>query len=322
MRTLLTLIALIAAQAFAHSVFAQAWPAKPGRIIVTAAPGGTLDALARVLSEYLPKATGQPWPVETRPGVSGNIGAEFVINAPADGYTVLVCPPGPFSVNPHLLRSMPFDPARDLIPITKLAVAPLLLLVHPSVPAKDLNEVIAWARSGGKVNFASQGIGSITQLAMELLRSKHPFEANHIPYKGSATAAADLLAGHVLFAFDNATQALPNVRAGRLRAIAVAERKRLNVAPDIPTFEESGLPGFEANTWFALSVRAKTPKDIVNRLHAEAVRAMNRPEVVERFARNGVDVATSSSPEEFAAFVKADSDKWGAVIRAIGAKAD
>ena len=322
MRTLLSLITLIAAQAFAQGAVAQAWPAKPGRIVVTAAPGGTLDALARVLADDFPRAFGQPWPVEAHPGVSGNLGAEFVINAPADGYTVLVCPPGPFSVNPHLLRSMPFDPARDLIPITRLAVAPLLLVVHPSVPAKNLKELIGWARSSGKVNYASQGIGSISQLAMELLRSKFPFDANHIPYKGSATAAADLLAGHVLFAFDNATQALPNVRAGRLRAIAVGERKRLNVAPEIPTLDESGFSGFEANTWLALSVRAGTPRDIVNRLYAETVRALNRPDIVERFARTGVEIRTSASPEEFAAYVRAESEKWGAVIRTTGAKAD
>ena len=322
MRAILILLAMLATHALTQNASAQSWPTKGGRIVVTAAPGGTLDALGRTLGDLFTRDFGQTWVIETRAGVSGNLGAEFVVNAAADGYTVLVCPPGPFSVNPHLLPSMPFDPVRDLQPITQLAVAPLLLLVHPSVPARNLKEFIDWARSSGKVNFASQGIGSISQLAMELVRSKYPFKANHIPYKGSATAATDLLAGHVLVAFDNATQALPHVRAGKLRALGVAELKRLNVAPEIPTLDESGLPGFEANTWFALSVRAGTPKDIVNKLYAETVRSINRPEVVERFAKTGVDIRTSASPEEFAAYVKADSDKWGTIIRAIGAKAD
>jgi tripartite-type tricarboxylate transporter receptor subunit TctC len=322
MRTVITLIAAIAIQAASGAAFAQVWPARPGRIIVTSTPGGTLDALARVLGDDFTRTFGQPWVVEARPGVSGNLGAEFVVKAPADGYTVLVCPPGPFAVNPHLLGAMTFEPNRDLIPVTRLAVAPLLLVVHPSVPAKNLRELIDWARASGKVNFASQGIGSISQLAMELLRSKFPFEANHIPYKGSATAATDLIAGHVPVAFDNATQAMPNIRAGRLRAIAVAEKKRLEVAPEIPTLDESGFPGFEANTWLALAVRSGTPREVVNRLFAEAVRAMNRPDIVERFARTGVDVRTSASPEEFASYVRTESEKWGAVIRATGARAD
>jgi len=322
MRAVITLIVSIAIQAASGAALGQAWPAKPGRIIVTAAPGGTLDVLARVLGDDFTRTFGHPWVVEARPGVSGNLGAEFVVKAPADGYTVLVCPPGPFAVNPHLLRAMAFDPNRDLTPITRLAVAPLLLVVHPSVPARNLRELVDWARSSGKINFASQGIGSISQLAMELLRSKFPFEANHIPYKGSATAATDLLAGHVLVAFDNATQAMPNIRAGKLRAIAVGEKKRLEVAPEIPTLDESGFPGFEANTWLGLSVRSGTGRDIVNRLFAEAVRAMNRPDTAERFARTGVDVRTSASPEEFASYVRAESEKWGAIIRATGAKAD
>ena len=300
----------------------QQWPSRPGRLIVTAAPGGTLDALARVLAEDFSRNLGHPWVVETRAGVSGNLGAELLVKSAADGYTALVCPAGPFAINAQLLPSMPFDPQRDLAPVTLLAVAPQLLVVHPSVPAKNLRELIDWARSRGKVNFASQGIGSTGQLAMELLRSRLPFEVNHIPYKGSAGAATDLIAGHVSMAFDNATQALANVRAGKLRAIGVAERKRLALAPDLPTIEEQGVPGFEATSWLALTLRAGTAREIVQRMHAEAVRVMKRPEVVERFARTGVETRTSSSPEEFVAYIKAETEKWGGIIRATGARAD
>ena len=300
----------------------QQWPSRPGRLIVTAAPGGTLDALARVLAEDFSRNLGHPWVVETRAGVSGNLGAELLVKSAADGYTALVCPAGPFAINAQLLPSMPFDPQRDLAPVSLLAVAPQLLVVHPSVPAKNLRELIDWARARGKVNFASQGIGSTGQLAMELLRSRLPFEVNHIPYKGSAGAAADLIAGHVSMAFDNATQALANVRAGKLRAIGVAERKRLALAPDLPTIEEQGVPGFEATSWLALTLRAGTAREIVQRMHAEAVRVMKRPEVVERFARTGVETRTSNSPEEFAAYIKAETEKWGSIIRATGARAD
>jgi tripartite-type tricarboxylate transporter receptor subunit TctC len=261
-----------------------------------------------------------PFVVENRPGANGNIGVDLVMKAPADGHSMFVSPPGPFAINAHLMPSMPFDPVRDIAPAAMLAVAPLLLVVHPSVPAKDLTELLAWLRAqGGRATYASQAVASTGHLAMELMKSRTGVSAIHVPYKGSAAqATADLLAGRVSMSFVNTSTTLPHIESGRLRAIGVAELKRIRAAPEIPTLDESGLPGFEATTWLGLGMRAGTPRDIVARLADRSSRALAQAEVARRTAALGIE-PRPMMPEEFAAFLRSDSAKWADIIRRSGA---
>jgi tripartite-type tricarboxylate transporter receptor subunit TctC len=305
------------------SAQADAWPGRPVHVLATSPPGGSVDLLARLAAEEFTRAFGQPFVVENRPGANGNIGAELVLKAPADGHMLFVAPTGPFSINAQLMPTMPFDPARDIAPVALLGVSPLLLVVHPSVPATTVPELIAWMKARqGRVDYASQAVASTGHLAMELFKAMAGVEATHIPYKGSAAqATADLLAGRVAVSFVNTSTTIPHIRKGQLRAIAVAERRRLAVAPEIPTVDESGLPGFEATTWIGLGARAGTPPEVVARLNEAAARGLARPETAERLARIGVE-SRAMSPEAFAAFVRTETDKWGAIIRRSGARVE
>jgi tripartite-type tricarboxylate transporter receptor subunit TctC len=299
------------------------WPARTVRIVATSPPGGSVDLLARIAAEEFARTFGEPFVVENRPGANGNIGAELVLKAPPDGHMLFVAPTGPFSINAHLMANMPFDPAKDIAPVAELGVSPLLLVVHPSVPAKTVPELIAWMKSrAGRVDYASQAVASTGHLAMELFKARAGVEATHIPYKGSAAqATADLLAGRVAVSFVNTSTTIPYIRKGQLRAIAVAERRRLAVAPEVPTVDESGLPGFEATTWIGLGTRSGVPADVVQRLNEAAVRGLARPEVAERLERIGVE-PRALSPAEFAAFVRDETEKWGEIIRRSGAKVE
>ncbi len=313
--------ALAFASAFTAAAVAQPWPAHTVRVVATSPPGGSVDFLARTLAEDFARSYGVPFVVENRPGANGNIGVDLVMRAPADGHMMFVSPPGPFSINAHLMPSMPFDPARDIAPVTMLGVAPLLLVVHPSVPAANLPELLAWLRAqGGKASYASQAVASTGHLAMELMKSRTGVEATHVPYKGSAAqATTDLLAGRVAMSFVNTSTTLQHIESGRLRAIGVAELKRIRAAPDIPTLDESGLPGFEATTWLGLGMRAGTARDLVDQLAERSARALARPEVAERLAALGIE-PRPITPEGFAAFLRADSAKWADIIRRSGAK--
>jgi tripartite-type tricarboxylate transporter receptor subunit TctC len=299
------------------------WPGHAVRIVATSPPGGSVDFLARALAEDFGRTFGKPFVVENRPGANGNIGVELVVKAPADGHTLFVSPPGPFAINAHLMPAMPFDPERDIAPVAMLAVAPLLLVVHPSVPAKNLSELLAWLRAQkGEATYASQAVASTGHLAMELLKSLTGVEATHVPYKGSAAqATADLLAGRVAMSFVNTSTTLPHIASGRLRAIGVAELKRIRAAPGIPTLAESGLPGFQATTWLGLGARAGTPREIVERLAERSSRALAEDGVARRMAALGIE-PRPLMPEEFAAFLRADSAKWADIIRRTGAKAE
>ena len=316
-------LALIGALVAAAAALAQTWPAHAVRIVATSPPGGSVDFLARTLAEDFGKSFGVPFVVENRPGANGNIGVDVVMKAPADGHAMFVSPPGPFSINVHLMAAMPFDPARDIAPVTMLAVAPLLLVVHPSVPAKNLPELLAWLRAqNGRATYASQAVASTGHLAMELLKSRTGFDAVHVPYKGSAAqATADLLAGRVSMSFVNTSTTLPHIASGRLRAIGVAELARIRAAPEIPTLDESGLPGFEATTWLGLGARSGTPRELVNRLAERSARALAEPQAARQMASLGIE-PRPMVPEDFAAFLRADSAKWADVIRRTGAKAE
>jgi tripartite-type tricarboxylate transporter receptor subunit TctC len=300
-----------------------AWPNRVVRIIATSPPGGSIDFLARTLAEDFGRTFGQPFIVENRPGANGNIGADLVVKSPPDGHVLLVSAPGPFSININLYDSMPFDPATDIAPIKLLAVAPLVLVAHPSVPARNLKELIAWLRvQSGKVNYASQAVGATGHLAMELLKSRAGVDATHVPYRGSAAAATvALITGDVAISFVNTSTSLPHIRTGKLRAIAVAELKRIAAAPDIPTLDESGLPGFEATPWLGLGARAGVPKELANRLSDAATRSLARPEAVTRMSGLGIESRPMTSTQ-FTAFVRAETVKWGEIIRRSGAKAD
>jgi tripartite-type tricarboxylate transporter receptor subunit TctC len=302
---------------------AQSWPTHSVRIVATSPPGGSVDFLARSLASDFAEAFGKPFVVENRPGANGNIGVELVLKAPADGHSMFVSPPGPFSINLHLMPSMPFDPERDIAPVAMLAVTPLLLVVHPSVPARNLSELLAWLRAqGGAATYASQAVASTGHLAMELMKSRTGVDATHVPYKGSAAqAATDLLAGRVSMGFISTSTTLPHVASGRLRAIGVAELKRIRAAPDIPTLDESGLPGFEATPWLGLGMRSGTPRDIIDRIARRAPQALARPEAAKRMALLGIE-PRPLPPAEFAAFLRADSAKWADIIRRSGAQAE
>jgi len=317
------LVALTAAALPLVAPAQQPWPSHTVRIIATSPPGGSVDFLARALAEDFSKNFGEPFVVETRPGANGNIGVDLVVKAPPDGHMLFVAPPGPFSINAHLMSFMPFNPATDLAPVAMLGVAPLLLVVHPSVPAHNLQELLAWLRGeGAQAHYASQAVASTGHLAMELLKARAAVEATHVPYKGSAAqATTDLLAGRVAMSFVNTSTTLQHLRDGRLRAIAVAELKRIAAAPEIPTLAESGLPGFEATPWLGLGARAGTPRDIVQRLSDRASRALAYSEVARRMANLGIE-ARPMMPEEFGEFVRAETIKWADIIRRSGAKVE
>jgi len=307
----------------AFSADDAAWPHRPVRVIATSPPGGSIDLLARILAQELTKKHGQPFVVENRPGANGDLGVAAVLRAPADGHWFFVAPAGPFSINLNLRSSMPFNPGTDIAPVTLLAVTPLVLMVHPSVPATNLQELLAWLRAqSGKATYASQAVGSTGHLAMELFKSLTGVEATHVPYRGSAAqAATDLVAGRVAMSFVNTSTTIAYLQKGTLRAIAVAEKRRIAAAPDIPTLDESGLPGFEATAWIGLGTRAGTPDAVVLQFAQEATQALAQPESARRLAALGIE-PRPMPPPEFSAFIRRDTERWAEVIRRSGAKAE
>lgn len=318
-------VALVVALSLPVAALAQQgpWPNRVVHVISTSPPGGSVDLFARILAEDFSKRFGKPFIVENRPGANGNIGVDLVLKAPADGHMLFVAPAGPFSINASIMKSMSFNPVTDIAPIAMLGVSPLLLVVHPSVPAKDLKELLGWMRSQrGKVNYASQAIASTGFLAMELLKSATGVEATYIPYKGSAAAATtDLLAGRVEMSFVNTSTTIHHIRAGKLRAIAVAERARIAAAPEIPTVAESGVPGFEATSWFGLATRAGTPRAVIDRLSDATAQALAQPDVLARLSKLGIE-ARPMGADQFETFVRNETTKWGGIIRRTGAQAN
>ena len=301
---------------------AQTYPAKPVHVIVPFPPGGAADLLTRALGKKLTEAWGQAVVPDNRPGAGGNIGAEAAAKAAPDGYTLFMAAVTTHAVSMSLYSKLGYDLEKDLAPVSLVANVPHILVAHPSVPAKNLMEVIAWLKAqGGKVNFASQGNGTLSHLEFELMKSMGGFSANHIPYKGSAPAMTDLLSGTVTLLFDSIPSSLPQVRAGKLRGIAVASSRRSPVLPDLPTLSEAGLTGFAADSWFGIMVPAGTPKDVIARLNAEVIKALDSAEVKDIITKQGGEVR-GSSPEGMAAQIRGDREKWGKVVRESGAKAD
>ncbi len=305
----------------AGSAAAQ-YPVKPVRLIVPLAPGGGNDLLSRGVSKHLSESLGQSVIIDNRPGASGIIGTEAAARAASDGYTLLMGGSGQMSINPSLYRKLPYDPFRDFALITLVASFPSLLTVHPSLPVKNVKDLIALAKARpGQINYASSGNGSGSHLAMELLKVMAHVNLVHIPFKGAGPALTDLIAGQVSVLFNNPLSSMPYAQSGRIRAVAVTGVKRLSAMPDIPTVGESGLPGFDATVWLGLFAPAGTPVDIITRLNADVVKVLRRNEVQESFARQGID-AVGGTPEQFTARISADAAKWGAIIKASGARID
>jgi tripartite-type tricarboxylate transporter receptor subunit TctC len=321
-RAALSLAAALATLAPQAGAAAEAYPAKPIRFVVAFPPGGGTDIIARSIAQKLSDRLAQQVVVDNRPGAGGNIGTDIVAKAAPDGYTMLMGSAGPLAINASLFASMPFDPVRDLAPVTLAASTPNVLVVHPSLEAATVKELIALARAHpGGINFASSGHGTPAHLAGELFNSMAGVKLVHVPYKGAAPALADLLGGQVQLMFSTMPPALPHVKDGKLRALAVTSAKRSPAAPDLPTVDEIALPGFEANTWHGVVVPARTPAAIVARLNREIVAILHLPDVVERFSSQGAE-ALGTTPEEFAAYIRSETLKWAKVVRDSGAKAE
>ena len=308
----------IAGPALAQSVY----PSKPVRIIVGFPPGGGTDILARALAQGLNTTLGQSVTVENRAGAGGNVGADYVAKSPADGYTLVMGITGSHAINTSLYAKMPYDPVTDFEPVTQVAVVPNVSVVHPSVPAKTLGDLVDLAkRQPGKFDYASLGSGTAAHLGMELFKTSAGIFMVHIPYRGSAPAVADLIGGQVQVMMDGLPSALPHVKAGRLRALAVTSQKRSPAAPDLPTIAESGYPGFYADAWSGLFAPRGTPKAIVDKLAAETQRILRLPDVRERFAGLGAE-PVGSTPAEFAQHVQREIGKWARVVKQSGARVD
>jgi tripartite-type tricarboxylate transporter receptor subunit TctC len=315
-------VAAMALGLAADGAQAQTYPSKPIRMVVPFTPGGTTDILARTVGQKMGEAWGQPVVVDNRPGAGGNIGSELVAKSAPDGYTLLMGTISTHAINASLYKRLPFDPTRDFAPVSRVGTLPNILIVHPSVPVKSVKELIELAKSKpGDLNFASSGVGTSLHLSGELFNSMAGVKLVHVPYKGSSPALADLLGGQVKIMFDNLPTALPHVKAGKLRPLAVTGTKRAAVLPEVPTVIESGLPGFEVTSWFAVFAPAKTAKDIITKLNGEIVKILNSADVKEKLTQLGVDAAPTT-PEELAAFAKAETEKWGKVGKATGASAD
>lgn len=297
------------------------YPAKPIRIVIGTPAGGGSELMARLIGQAFTQAWGQPVVVDPHPGASGNIAAELVAKAAPDGYTLYV-PYGTHTVNPSIYPRVPYDPIKDFTPVTLIARQYNALVVHPSIPARTVKELVALAKAKpGQLSYASAGNGSPTHLGMELFKMTTKTDMVHIPYKGAAPARTDLFGGHVHLMFDVLRVVLPYQEAGRLRILAVASSKRASIAPDLPTVDESGWKGIEVVTWHALLAPAGAPAPIVNRLQGEVRRALFAPALKEKLARDGVEVA-ASTPEELDAFLKADFDKWRKVVQAAHIRLD
>jgi len=295
----------------------QAYPAGPLRIVVPFAPGGSTDIMARTIAQQLTERFRQQAIVENRPGASGTIGTAFVVKSPPDGHTMLLVQSS-FVSNPSLFKDLPYNQSRDITPVTNLATGPLNLTVHPSLPAKNVKQLIALGKKHpGQINYGSPGAGSISRLACSLFNQMAGITMTHIAYKGSGAAIADMLSGEVQFYAPNLFLSLPFVRSGKLHSIGVTTPQRSPIAPELPTIAESGLPGYEVSTWFGIFVPGATPRAAVTQLNQALGAIVKSPQMQERLARDGL-TPVASSPEDFAKEVARDTEKYGKVIRALG----
>jgi len=305
-----------------HEVHAQsvgtAYPSKAVRVIVPSAPGGGSDIIARLIGQQLASNLRQTFLVDNRPGAANIVGTELVAKAQPDGYTLIVNTAGPMSITPLIYAKLPYDAVKDFAPISNVADTAFVLVVHPSLAAKTVTELIALAKTKpGQLAYASWGRGSANHLGTELFMMMTQVNFLHVPYKGSGAAMPDVLAGNVQMTFDTIASAVPQIRAGRLRPLGVTSRKRSGAIPDVATIAEAGVSGFEAGSWFGFLAPARTPREIVMKLHGEIVRALSLPEIQERLATLGLD-PVGNTPEEFSEQIRSDLAKWKRVVQSAG----
>jgi tripartite-type tricarboxylate transporter receptor subunit TctC len=320
-RACLSLFFYVGLVGFAHAQ-AQSYPNKPIKYIVPFAPGGSTDLLARLVAQKLQEAWGQPVVVENRPGAGGAVGAEVAAKSAPDGYTIIGGTISTHAINASVYSKLPYDPIKDFEPVTLLATQPNMLVVNPSLPAKNLAELIALLKADPeKYSFSTAGNGTSAHLAGELFKSMTGTKMQHVPYKGSPQALTDAISGQVSMSFDNINTAYVQVKAGKLRALAVTTAKRSSIAPEVPTMAEEGLPGYELGSWHGVFAPAGTPKDIIAKLNAAIVKALQAPDLRLRLHELGID-PVGSSVAAFSAFVKAEVPKWAKVVKEAGATAD
>ena len=322
MRLILLALTVIGSIVGAGPVAAQNYPAKPVRVIIPFAAGGGLDIVLRPLLQKMSESVQQNFIIDIRAGANGIIGTEIGAKSPPDGYTLIGATTGTITINPNVYAKLPFDPARDLAPVTNVGSASFVMVVHPSLAARNVREFVALARRRpGELTFGSPGIGGTNHLGAEYFLQTTGIKMVHVPYKGSQPLIVDLVGGHVMMGFDSIMATLPQIRAGKLRAMGIAAAKRSPVAPEIPTIAEAGGPEFVLGSWYGLLAPAGTPRDILAKRHAEVVKALAIPELRERYVSTGLD-PVGSSPEQFAAEIRDDTARWGRVARAANVHAD
>jgi tripartite-type tricarboxylate transporter receptor subunit TctC len=313
--------AAVACCALSGAALAQTYPTKPIRIIVPYPPGGTTDILTRAVAQKLTAAWGPQVITDYRPGASGMIGAEAAARAPGDGYTLIMAYVAEIAIMPNMMKKLAYDPLRDLAPVTLGAVTPMILVTHPSLPVKSVRDFVALAKSRpGELPYASAGNGSPAHLAFEWMQRAAKISSTHVPYKGAAPALIDLLGGHVAIYFSGMPPAMPHVRSGRLRALAVSTEKRSPAAPEVPSVAEAGIPGFDVPTWFGVLAPAGTSRDIIAKLNVGITEALRAPDVRAQMAREGAETSPTT-PEEFGAFIRAETAKFAKIIREAGVAA-
>lgn len=321
----LHVVLAVAAMATAPAALSQgaaSYPSKPVRLVVPFPPGGTTDILARAVAQKLSEAWGQQAIVDNRPGAGGNIGSDLVAKAAPDGYTLLMGTVGTHAINPSLYTKMPYDHVKDFAPVILVAGVPNVLVVNPSVPVNSVKDLIAYAKANpDKLNFASSGNGTSIHLSGELFRTMTGVQITHVPYKGSSPALTDLMGGQVQLMFDNLPSSLQFIKAGKLKALAVTSTARSAALPDVPTLAESGLPGFEASSWFGVLAPAGTPPDIVARINGAIGAWLATPEAKDKLMSQGA-IAAGGTPDEFAKHIAAETAKWAKVVKASGAHVD
>ena len=312
----------IAAALWSSAAWAQTYPAKPIRMVVHFPAGGPTDLVARTIGQKFTEAWGQQVVIDNRPGAGGVVGVEAVVRAPPDGYTLLFATGGSMSIAPALIAKLPYNVFTDLAPIGLVVINPQILVLHPSVPANSVRELVKLAKAKpGQINYASVGPGSPNHLGVEMLKFMTGIDLVHIPYKGTAPAVTDVLAGHVSLMFNSMPSVLQHVKSGRLKGIAVGSAKRSPAAPNIPTVAESGVPGFEYVTWYGLFAPAATPKDLITKLNSELVRALNDKDVAQRLEREGAEPAPGT-PEQLAKYMRSEHEQWKKTIAAAKIKID
>jgi tripartite-type tricarboxylate transporter receptor subunit TctC len=318
----LVAVAVLSVVALTSQGAAQNYPERVVRIVNPYPAGGSVDVTARILAQKLSDNVGQQFIVENRSGGGGNTGSDSVAKSDPDGYTLLFTAPGPLTVNQTLYSKLPFDPAKDFAPIALFATAPIVLIVHPGVAANNVQELIALAKGNpGKINFASAGNGTTNHLSGELFKSMAKIDIVHVPYRGAGPAMNDLIGGHVQMFFDLTPVVLPQINAGKVRALGAAGGKRASKLPDLPTIAEQGLPGFEVFSWYGLVAPAKTPEPVLDKLRDEVAKVLKAPDMIARLHELGLEPGTAFG-KDFSTFMAAETRKWAEVIRISGAKAD